>query len=167
MLQIGPEPTFVSPGAIRVPPRFVRKYTLSGVFDDRYKILKPSDDTLLRLIVGQREIAKEYIYNRITDALAEDAARKFDSLIETDDTRISPFQTLKQPPGRSSPSSILKIIERLEITQSTGFLDIDISWLNNNFQRALARYAKQCTVTRLDNIQQAAILYSNSRYRHQ
>ena len=99
----------------------MRKYTLSGVFDDRYKILKPSDDTLLRLIVGQREIAKEYIYNRITDALAEDAARKFDSLIETDDTRISPFQTLKQPPGRSSPSSILKIIERLEITQSTGF----------------------------------------------
>lgn len=118
------------------------------------KILKPSDDTLLRLIIGQRDSAKEYIYKRIADALAEDTARKFDSLIETDDTRISSFQTLKQPPGRPSPSAILKLIERLEITQSIGVLDIDISWLNNNFQRALARYAKQCTATRLRRLEQ-------------
>jgi hypothetical protein len=111
-------------------------------------------------------LQKNTYISRNTDALAEDAARKFDSLIETDETSISPFQTLKQPSGRSSPLSILKIIERLEIKQSTGVLDIDISWLNNNFQRALARYAKQCRATRLDNIKQAAILYSNSRYRH-
>lgn len=118
------------------------------------KILNPSEDTLLRLIVGQKESAKGYIYKRITDALPKDTASKIDSLVATDDARISPFQILKQPPGRPSPSAIMKIIERLEVAQSTGVLETDISWLNNNFQRALARYAKQCTATRLRRLDQ-------------
>lgn len=118
------------------------------------KILKPSEDTLLRLIVGEKERAKGYIYQRIAEALPQETAATIDSLIDTDDTRTSPFQSLKLPPGRPSPLSILKIVERLEIAQSTGVLKTDISWLNNNFQRALARYAKQCTATRLRRLDQ-------------
>ena len=48
---------------------------------------------------------------------------------------------------------MLKLIERLETIQSFGIMDMDLAWLNNNFQRALTRYAKQCTATRLRRLE--------------
>jgi hypothetical protein len=116
--------------------------------------LQPSDDTLQRLIARQREQAKEYIYKRIASLLiTRDAIEELESLISTEDNRLSPFQILKQPAGRPSPGAMLRLIERLESIQSLGVLGIDLSWLNNNFQRALTRYAKQCTATRLRKLE--------------
>ena len=116
-------------------------------------ILQPSDDTLQRLIARSREQAKEYIYKRIAGLLEKFSIEELESLISTEDTRVSPFQVLKEPPGRPSPGAMLKLIERLDTIQSFGVMDIDILWLNNNLQRALTRYAKQCTATRLRRLE--------------
>lgn len=122
-------------------------------FLSEQSILQPSDDTLQRLIARQREQAKEHIYKRIAGLLADNSIEKLRSLIDTADSRPSAFQMLKQPAGRPSPGAMLKLIERLETIQSFGIVDMDLSWLNNNFQRALTRYAKQCTATRLRRLE--------------
>lgn len=116
-------------------------------------ILQPSDDTLHRMIARIREQAKEHIYKRIAGQLEKSSTEELEALINTDDIRVSPFQMLKQPAGRPSPGAMLKLIERLDTIQSFGVMDIDISWLNNNLQRALTRYAKQCTATRLRRLE--------------
>lgn len=116
-------------------------------------ILQPSDDTLQRLIARSREQAKEHIYKRIAGLLENSSTEELEVLISTDDNRVSPFQMLKQPAGRPSPGAMLKLIERLDTIQGFGVMDIDLSWLNNNLQRALTRYAKQCTATRLRRLE--------------
>ncbi len=65
----------------------------------------------------------------------------------------SDLQFLKQPPGRPSPSAMLKLTEKIEKIQPTGILEVDISWLNNNFQRSLTHHAKRYTVTKLRRLQ--------------
>ena len=114
-----------------------------------HSILQPSDDTLQRLIARHKDEAKEHIYQKITNLVEQSSIEKLKSLIDTEDNRVSPFQMLKQPPGSPSPKAMLKLIERLEIIQSFGVMNIDLSWLNNNLQRALMRHARQCTATRL------------------
>lgn len=94
-----------------------------------------------------------HIYKRIAGLLEKSSTEELEALIDTDDRRVSPFQVLKQPAGRPSPGAMLKLIERLDTIQSFGVMDIDISWLNNNLQRALTRYAKQCTATRLRRLE--------------
>jgi hypothetical protein len=45
---------------------------------------------------------------------------------------------------------MLKLAEKLEQIQATGVLALDLSWLNNNYQRFLTRYARRCSADRLD-----------------
>ena len=64
------------------------------------RILRPSDDTLRRLIGNQREVAKRSILKKIAGSLSKDVSGMLDALLTTDDIHYSPFQALKQPPGR-------------------------------------------------------------------
>lgn len=118
-------------------------------------ILKPAEDTLRRLIANQREEAKGFIFQKIESVLSEEIRKTLDQLLETENTNISALQILKQTPGKPSPSSMLQLIKKMEMIESVGILNVDLSWLNNNFQRALARYAKHCTVTRLKYLETA------------
>jgi hypothetical protein len=72
-------------------------------------ILKPSEDTLRRLIVNQRQEAKKQIFRKITSSLSEKLIQNLDDLIATNNGRPSPFQNLKMPPGRPSPAAIVKL----------------------------------------------------------
>ncbi len=116
-------------------------------------ILKPSDDTLQRLIGNQRKEAKEFIFKKISGLLSVELLEKLDSLIDTSQKNQSDLQFLKQPPGRPSPSAMLKLTEKIEKIQSTGISEVDVSWLNNNFQRSLTHHAKRYTVTKLRRLQ--------------
>ncbi len=117
------------------------------------KILNPSDDTLRRLVVSQREEAKKYIFKKIVDSLPKNVLEKLEELLNTKDSHQSSLHSLKQPPGRPSSSAILKLTSKVEEIKATGILDVDLSWLNNNFQRVLTRYVKHCTVTRLRELE--------------
>jgi TnpA family transposase len=119
-----------------------------------HHILEPSRDTVYRLIQTQREAARNAIYSRLAEGLAEEERQRLDALLETDETTYSPLHALKQPPGNPSPASFLKLTQTLDRIKKTGVLDIEISWINNNFQRSLARYACQCSLYRLRRLKE-------------
>jgi len=116
-------------------------------------ILQPAEDTLRRLILRQREQARQHIFQRITDALSAELQKSLDKLVEVEEGQWSPLQTLKDAPRRASPPAMLRLLEKLDKIEATGVHTVDISWLNNNYQRALTRYVKRCSATRLRELQ--------------
>lgn len=74
--------------------------------------------------------------------------------LETDDETYSPLYYLKKPPGNPSPPSFIKLTETLDQIKDTGIFSMDMSWLNNNFQRSLARYARQCSTYRMKRLKE-------------
>ena len=117
------------------------------------RILMPSGDTLQRLIGNQRKEARKYIFVKISDSLPNKFQKILDSLLETQNRRQSALHELKQAPGRPAPSAVLKLTKKLEQIEETGILDLDLSWLNNNFQRSLTRYTKRCDANRLQELE--------------
>ena len=69
------------------------------------QILEPSNDTMVRVIGTQRELARAKIYQRITSSLSLDAKSLVDSLLLTEDGTYSDLHQLKQAPGNPSPAS--------------------------------------------------------------
>ena len=124
------------------------------VFLRTHRILEPSQDTMNRLIQTQRESARTSIYSKLSEGLSIEGRQRLDGLLATDDTAYSPLHYLKQPPGNPSPASFIKLTETLERIRETGILETDLSWLNNNFQRSLARYARQCSLYRLRRLKE-------------
>jgi hypothetical protein len=118
-------------------------------------ILYPADDTLRRLIIAQRQQARNHIFVRLTDSLSADHREQLDALLVGGDNRLTPFYTLKQPPGRPSPTAMLRLTDKLEQIQGAGILTLDLAWLNNNYQRSLARYTRRCSADRLRSLQEA------------
>ena len=92
-------------------------------FLQEHKILCPAQDTLVRLLVRQREEARQHIYQRISAALSDDCQRNLDKLIEVDESRFSPLQALKETPKRASPQAILRLLEKVEQIAGTGHSD--------------------------------------------
>lgn len=119
-----------------------------------HHILEPSQDTVHRLIQTQRESARNSIYSKLAEGLSEVERGRLDVLLQTDKATYSPLHYLKQPPGNPSPASFLKLTQTLDQIRETGVLDIDMSWINNNFQRSLARYARQCSLYRLRRLKE-------------
>ena len=117
-------------------------------------ILFPADDTLRRLIVRQRQAAREHIYSRIAGTLSSDFKEQLDGLLTAGDNRLTPFQTLKQPPGKASSKAVLRLAAKLDLIQATGILNIDLSWLNNNYQRSLTRYGRRCSAGRMRDLKE-------------
>jgi len=120
----------------------------------RQKILKPSYDTLQRLIATQRQEARQYIFTKISESLTKETRDKLDALIDTQDKRQSVLQELKQAPGQASSKAMLRLTKKIELIESIDILEIDLSWLNNNFQRSLTRYAKRSTATKIRRLQE-------------
>ena len=121
-------------------------------FLDAQSILFPSNEVLRRLVVKQRQAARDHIYERITNSLGQGMRKKLDDLLETNDAYFTPLHTLKQPPGRPSPAAILRLTTKLELIRETRALHIDLSWLNNNYQRSLARYVRHRSAGRLKRL---------------
>jgi len=117
------------------------------------KILTPSEDTIKRLVGSQRKAARDFIFKKVASLLPSDLPQKLDSLLETGEKRLSDLHFLKQPPGRPSPTAMLKLIEKIEKIKAIGIFDIDLSWLSNNFQRSLAQYPKRYDANRMRELE--------------
>lgn len=124
------------------------------VFLKENNILFPADRTLRPLIMSQRRAAREHIFTRIADNLPDVLQEKLDELLIACKRRFTPFQALKAPPGNPSPRLMLRLTEKTKRIQETGILEIDLFWLNNNYQRSLARYARRCSVDRIRNLKE-------------
>ncbi len=117
-------------------------------------ILFPADDTLRRLIVTQRQAARDHIFTRIAGNLSLAQQEALDGLLIPGKKRTTPFQVLKKPPGQPSPKSMLRLGDKLKMIHATGVLTLDLSWLNNNYQRSLTRYARRCSADRLRDLKE-------------
>lgn len=121
-------------------------------------ILKPATDTIRRIIVKQREKARQSIFQKITESLPQKFILELDNLLIVSEKRVSPFQILKEPAGKTSPQSMLKLTHKIEKIKSLETLKIDLSWVNNNFQRTLTQYARRCSADKLCDLQKKSAL---------
>jgi hypothetical protein len=112
-------------------------------------ILQPGEDALLRLVGAQRERARQYIFSRLTASLSKPIITKLDELLIVKEGRPSTLQQLKYPPATPSADALLNLINKLELIGNTKIPKIDMSWLNNNYQRSQAKYVQRCSVDRL------------------
>ena len=116
-------------------------------------ILQPARDTLERLIVAQRQKARQFIYDKILTNLTKSQCQSLDGLLKVNEARISPLQKLKHPPAQPSPKALITLTKKLELIQAIGITILDISWLNNNYQRSLSKYVLRCSAKRLKDLQ--------------
>jgi len=117
------------------------------------RIIRPSSDTLQRIIANQKKAARNYIFSKIINSLSPDLMDKLDSILDTTGKRFSDFHKLKQPPSRPSPTAMLRLIEKIEMIKESGILEIDLSWLSNNYQRFLSKYAKRCDAYKMRELE--------------
>ena len=106
-------------------------------------ILQPADSTLYRMIGEQRELARQHIYDKVADSLPKGAQQRLDSLLEVEESTVSPLQQLKAVPRKPSPRALLELTHKLDQIASTGVLDVNLSWLNENYQRILSNYVQR------------------------
>lgn len=111
-----------------------------------HNILQPADSTLQRMIGEQRELARQHIYEKVTDSLPKEAQQRLDSLLEVEESTVSPLQQLKSVPRKPSPGALIELTHKLDQIASTGVLDVDLSWLNENYQRILRNYVQRSSV---------------------
>ena len=118
------------------------------------RMLIPAPSTLRRLVIEQRERARQLVYTRMMALLPPTLPARLDALLESPaEQSQSPFQTLKVPPGVPSARAVLRFTEKLDQIQHTEVLGLELSWLNNNVQKALAQHAWQSSAYRLRQLQ--------------
>jgi hypothetical protein len=122
-------------------------------FLHQHRILFPSDDTLERMIVTQRQKAREHIYTQIADQLSPKMKGNLDALVTAEENPHTPMYQIKQPAGSPTPKAMLRLIDQLETIKDTGMLSLDLTWLNNNYQRSLAQYARRLSAYRIQRLE--------------
>lgn len=113
------------------------------------KSLQPSEDTLARLVVTQRERARQFIFSTLMGSLRKRTRKKLDGLLVVQDGRSSKLQRLKNPAAGPSTDSFLNLVEKLEIVDDTDVMKLNLNWLNNNYQRSQSKYVHRCSIDRL------------------
>ena len=116
-------------------------------------ILQPAVSTLQRILGEQRTLARQHIFKRVASALPKDVDKKLDALLEVGDDTTSPLQQLKDPPGKASAPAMKRLTDKRAYIETTGILEVDLSWLNNNYQRSLAFYVRGCNAYWLKQIE--------------
>lgn len=122
-------------------------------FLKQINILQPAETKLQRLMIAGREKAKKHIFEKMISLLTEKHQRNLDSLLVVEENKFSKLQQLKHPPNTPSSQGILKLIDKLKIIRETSVLEIDIKWVNNNYQRSLAKYVLRCSAHRLRELE--------------
>lgn len=116
-------------------------------------ILQPARDTLERLIVTQRQKARQFIYDKMLTYLTETQYQALDNLLKANESRVSLLQQLKQPPAQPSPKALIALTKKIELIEAIGIVKLEIHWLNNNYQRTLTKYVLRCSAKRLRDLQ--------------
>lgn len=116
-------------------------------------ILQPARDTLERLVITQRQKARQFIYDKMLTYLTEFQCNELDNLLKVDETHTSILQQLKQPPAQPSPKALIALAKKLELIESIDIIQLDTNWLNNNYQRTLTKYVMRCSAKRLRDLQ--------------
>ena len=124
--------------------------TLAKVFLKERHILQPADSALLRLVGEQRSRAREEIFAKVTTTLPQPLLAVLDQLLEVHTNQtVSTLQLIKANPNKPSAPAMLALLAKLHAIEATKALNVDLTWLNGNYQRALFHSVKKCSVDRL------------------
>lgn len=116
-------------------------------------VLFPAESSLLRLVTEQRKRARGHIASRLADGLTPGVVKALDDLLEVKQGEaISGLQAVKANPTRPSPAAMQGLADKLTAIEATGVLEVDLSWLNANYQRALFHYVRKCSADRLREV---------------
>ena len=113
-------------------------------------VLAPADSVLRRAVGAARHKARALLTQRMTESLSAPMRDRLDELVAVgDDHPHSPLHGIKT--GTSSPSvgGMKRLLARLESIEATGVLDIDVSWVNGNYQRILFHSVRTASADRV------------------
>ena len=106
---------------------------------------------MLRRAVGAaRHKARALLTQRMAERLSAPMRDRLDELVAVgDDQPHSPLHGIKT--GTSSPSvgGMKRLLARLESIEATGVLDIDVSWVNGNYQLILFHSVRTASADRV------------------
>ena len=117
----------------------------------RERILLPVERTLNRLVTHARVVAEQKIYRTISSQLTREHKIAFEELLEqpggkgevlpngSRSRRSSSFAWLKEPPRSAGEKAIKELARKLGMVQETRVERIDLSGLNRNRVKRLAR----------------------------
>jgi hypothetical protein len=116
------------------------------------KVLSPADYTIERLIQAQRDKARTVVFENIARAITPDIQQAIDDLLLVDG-QYSKLYQIKEVPRKPSAEGMKLLANKLTLIKQTGVLDVDLSWLNNNYKRYLSSYVTRCDANRLRELE--------------
>ena len=119
------------------------------------RILRPRAATLGRLVGEQRQQARDHIVDRVAKSVSREMASHLDTLLVVrDGESVSPLHAIKSNPGHPWVESMRVAVRKLGLIEETGVLDLDLSWLNSNYQRALFHKVRKSSAHRLRELKE-------------
>ena len=104
------------------------------------QLIAPALSTIERLAWETRRRAQRQTYARLTGGLTAEQRRSLDALLVAGPgQRLTPLAELRQPPGRRSPATVLKLVERLHRIRAIGIDPDGARQVHQNRLRRLAR----------------------------
>lgn len=114
------------------------------------RILAPADYVLRRAVSPARQKARAAMMNRMMACLSASMRERLDALVAvSEDEPFSALNRIKTTPARASPAGMSRLLAKLELIEDTGILEIDINWVNGNYQRYLFHSVRTTAADRL------------------
>ena len=118
------------------------------------RVLLPAVSTVRRLVGEIRADAAGEAERRIEQELPASVKRELQALLDVEveagrERGLSALQSLKEPPGPTSPNALVAETKKLELIRASGALDVDLSWLRPSLTKALARRVRYSSAYRL------------------
>lgn len=108
------------------------------------KVVRPGLTVLERLVMTTRARAETHLGHLIDKRLTDEQKKGLDALIAPAGLgETTPLQFLKEPPSKASAKSLLTLLDKIERLRALGVATLDLSGLNPNRRRALAREAQR------------------------
>ena len=88
--------------------------------------------------------------NRMMACLSLPMRERLDALVAVaEDDPFSALNRIKATPSRASPAGMSRLLAKLGLIEETGVLEIDIDWINGNYQRFLFHSVRTMSADRL------------------
>ena len=113
-------------------------------------VLAPSDSVLRRAIGAARNKARTLLTERMAERLSAPMRDRLDALIAVDDDQPhSPLNRIKASSSNPSVGGMKRLLARLELIEETGVLEVDVGWVNGNYQRILFHSVRTASADRV------------------
>jgi TnpA family transposase len=111
-------------------------------------VLLSEEYIINRLISFERKKARKHIFESIQAKLSISMLLKLNDLLVIE-RGYSGLEFLKRPAQKASSEAIIDLSERLRMIRNTAVLNVDLSSINNNYQKIFAREIRIYSVDRI------------------